>query len=82
MAQNWDTQYNNYISKLFSLTKLFEEDVLKSLVRHKFLPGVEDCEDVVGVLGANTPGLEEGLNFSEVLTLLQQRYSIVLASKT
>ena len=82
MAQNWDTQYNNYISKLFSLTKLFEEDVLKSLVRHKFLPGVEDGEDVVCVLGSDTPGLEEDLHLSEVLALLQQRYRIVLTSET
>ena len=70
------------VSKLFSLTKLFEENVLKSFVCHKFLPGIEDGEDVVGVLGSNTSGLEEGLDFSEVLALLQQRYSIVLASKT
>ena len=45
------------ISKLFSLTKLFEEDVLKSFMRHKFFPGIEDGEDVVGILGANTSGL-------------------------
>ena len=69
-------------SQIFQPTELFEEDVLKSFVRHKFLPGVKDGEDVVGVLGPDTAGLEEDLHLSEVLALLKQRYSVVLTSKT
>ena len=74
--------YNQSQSQIFQPTELFEEDVLKSFVRHKFLPGVKDGEDVVGVLGPDTAGLEEDLHLSEVLALLKQRYSVVLTSKT
>ena len=39
-------------------------------MRHELLPGVQDGEDVVGVLGPDVAGLEEGLHLPKILTLL------------
>ena len=53
-----------FISKLQSLTELLQQDVLEPLMCDKLHPGVQYSQDVVGVLGAAVPSLEEGLNFS------------------
>ena len=50
---------------------------------HKLLPGVEDGDDVVGVLVLEAVvglGLQKGLHLLKVLALLQQGDGVVLAS--
>ena len=54
------------------LTKLFQHDILEPFMSDKLHPGVEDCEDVVGVLGAAVPRLQECLNFPQIFALFQQ----------
>ena len=46
------------------LTEFLQEDVLKPLVSHKLHPGVEYGQDVVGVLGAAVPCLQERFHLS------------------
>ena len=69
------------VVKVTILTKLLEKHILEPFMGNKLHPGVEDGEDVVSILVARVSCLQEHLHLPQVLTLLQQRDSIVLTPR-
>ena len=74
--------YRKCLEKLdFLLTKFFKKNILKPFMGNKFHSGVQNSENVVGILVSGVSGLKEDLNLSEVFALLQQWDRIVLTSE-